>query len=630
MEMVEIIAVGGTLWRVRRQVVEVFRLMKARSLIRHRCGFGQFQWMTCSCSAIHLGAGTMQKIGANNKDTNWRRFMTMRRIQLLLNWVAMSIAMCGSVEWRRTMYGNGWMALNGGVTRTGTRLMDGRSRMETDNVWEWLDGTEWGSYTNWDSTYGWTEPNGDGQCMELYPGGTWNDRNCQTEQRPLCRIPTDLFVLGDTLGSWTEAKDWCQKQGYELASIRNDAENSIAAALGRAVDRQMWIGGELNWQWQDGSEWSYTNWHTGEPNAPHNEQCLHFYGGLGTWNDLTCDESQKHRPLCRKEPPTELQFIANGNNVLGNCQGDCDKDSHCAGDLKCWQRAADNIEPIPGCNGDLSALDGKDFCYDPDLFVLGDTSRSWEAAEDWCHEQGYELASIHNDGENSAAAQLGSGYSMWIGGRLVWQWLDGTEWSYENWAEGEPNNPKQEWCLSSYNSGTWNDLHCDHEQVPLCRTRPMGISGAHYVAQGRTSWGGWGSHPDYYCQEAESNQALYSSSLHGTNIGVGCCSDDGTKGYRPNCNAHPATYDDAVAVCNAAGYRLCTLDEMMSGITEGTGCGYDRAYQWVSDVCIMTPTPTPDPTPTPSNSPTPAPSNSPTPAPTPSPSPAPTPSPSPA
>merc|ERR1719295_310898 len=131
MEMVEIIAVGGTLWRVRRQVVEVFRLMKARSLIRHRCGFGQFQWMTCSCSAIHLGAGTMQKIGANNKDTNWRRFMTMRRIQLLLDWVAMSIAMCGSVgtDWTILRNGNGWMALNGGATPTGTRAMDGRNRI---------------------------------------------------------------------------------------------------------------------------------------------------------------------------------------------------------------------------------------------------------------------------------------------------------------------------------------------------------------------------------------------------------------------------------------------------------------------------------------------------------------------
>ena len=63
----------------------------------------------------------------------------------------------------------------------------GGNQLATFGEWEWLDGTEWGSYANWDSSYGWTEPNGDGQCMELYPGGTWNDRNCQTEQRPLCR-----------------------------------------------------------------------------------------------------------------------------------------------------------------------------------------------------------------------------------------------------------------------------------------------------------------------------------------------------------------------------------------------------------------------------------------------------------
>ena len=114
------------------------------------------------------------------------------------------------------------------------------------------------------------------------------------------------------------------------------------------------------------------------------------------------------------------------------------------------------------------------------------------------------------------------------------------------------------------------------------------ICPGHYVAQGRTKWGGWSSsYPDYYCQANDNNQAQYSSSVHGTNIGVGCCSSDGTKGYRPNCNAHPATYADAVAVCSDAGYRLCTLDEMMSGITEGTGCWYDTAYQWVTDSCVL-------------------------------------------
>jgi len=126
--------------------------------------------------------------------------------------------------------------------------------------------------------------------------------------------------------------------------------------------------------------------------------------------------------------------------------------------------------------------------------------------------------------------------------------------------------------------------NCDHGM----RWAVCSKTEAHYVAQGRTSWGGWdSSDPDYYCQDDASNQALYSSSKHGTNIGVGCCSEDGTKGYRPNCNAHPATYEDAVAVCSASGYRLCTLDEMMSGITGGKGCWYDAAYQWVSDSCSV-------------------------------------------
>ena len=77
--------------------------------------------------------------------------------------------------------------------------------------------------------------------------------------------------------------------------------------------------------------------------------------------------------VCTFSANPYLERVSNNGNVLGNCQGDCDNDSHCEGDLLCWQRAADDIEPIPGCNGDLSALDdaytdvatGNDFCYDP-------------------------------------------------------------------------------------------------------------------------------------------------------------------------------------------------------------------------------------------------------------------------
>jgi len=114
------------------------------------------------------------------------------------------------------------------------------------------------------------------------------------------------------------------------------------------------------------------------------------------------------------------------------------------------------------------------------------------------------------------------------------------------------------------------------------------------VVQGRTSWS-WGSAPDHYCQSDEDNQAAYVSSKHARNIGVGCCSKDGTVGYRPGC-VRPATYQEAVDLCsstvkNGESLRLCTQQEMLygksngKGITEGTGCWFDAAYQWVSDEC---------------------------------------------
>jgi len=109
----------------------------------------------------------------------------------------------------------------------------------------------------------------------------------------------------------------------------------------------------------------------------------------------------------------------------------------------------------------------------------------------------------------------------------------------------------------------------------------------HQVARGKASgstWDDWD--PDYYCQGDDNNQAAYNGwSGHGRDIGVGCCSNDGTMGDRPKCDAHPATYQDAVAVCSSENMRVCTLDEIMSEITAGTGCNYDGIYLWTKDEC---------------------------------------------
>ena len=58
------------------------------------------------------------------------------------------------------------------------------------------------------------------------------------------------------------------------------------------------------------------------------------------------------------------------------------------------------------------------------------------------------MASIENEKENIFIdALLGGAANVWVGAKKLqdgtWIWLDGTEFSYKNWAPGEPNNNKK-------------------------------------------------------------------------------------------------------------------------------------------------------------------------------------------
>jgi hypothetical protein len=46
---------------------------------------------------------------------------------------------------------------------------------------------------------------------------------------------------------------------------------------------------------------------------------------------------------------------------LQECQGDCDNDDECDGDLICFQR--DGTEIVPGCVG--VPVEGTDYCINP-------------------------------------------------------------------------------------------------------------------------------------------------------------------------------------------------------------------------------------------------------------------------
>jgi hypothetical protein len=78
----------------------------------------------------------------------------------------------------------------------------------------------------------------------------------------------------------------------------------------------------------------------------------------------------------------------------------------------------------------------------------------------------------------------------------------------------------------------------------------------------------------------------------------------------------PMQFDAAEATCSGAGFRLCTLDEVVAKVTTGTGCNFNGEQIWTSTAAAA---PVPVPTPFLSPAPTPAPTAFPTPAPTPAP-----------
>ena len=50
------------------------------------------------------------------------------------------------------------------------------------------------------------------------------------------------------------------------------------------------------------------------------------------------------------------------------CEGDCNRDEDCTGDLECYRRPGDHDTPIPGCGG--AGRRGYDYCYEPSDLTL--------------------------------------------------------------------------------------------------------------------------------------------------------------------------------------------------------------------------------------------------------------------
>lgn len=65
---------------------------------------------------------------------------------------------------------------------------------------------------------------------------------------------------------------------------------------------------------------------------------------------------------CADRPDDYLIDIGNGlgTDGYGLCEGDCDADTDCTGDLVCFQRS--NYTEVPGCDG--TGRWSTDYCID--------------------------------------------------------------------------------------------------------------------------------------------------------------------------------------------------------------------------------------------------------------------------
>ncbi|XP_044023025.1 CD209 antigen-like [Siniperca chuatsi] len=126
------------------------------------------------------------------------------------------------------------------------------------------------------------------------------------------------FALSDSLlrRSWQEARQFCTKQGGDLAVIDSrEKQLAISNLINNYQDPSrpifqsgFWIGlrdmeEEGTWKWLDGTRLTEGYWNDGEPNNQGNEDCAGLYprsNPFKAWNDAPCSHALKW--ICEMTP----------------------------------------------------------------------------------------------------------------------------------------------------------------------------------------------------------------------------------------------------------------------------------------------------------------------------------------
>ncbi|KAK7883850.1 hypothetical protein WMY93_026973 [Mugilogobius chulae] len=218
----------------------------------------------------------------------------------------------------------------------------------------------------------------------------------------------------NTAKTWSDAQQYCREHYTDLATIRNEEELlklnrpstfTGIAWIGMFDDPASWkgvMGKDANsWRWSVTGSTStslYQNWKSGEPNYNRaNEECV--FMDSGQWGDAACSDNKPF--VC---------FTAQ-----------------------------------PGFKN----------------YTFVSTGMSWENAQSYCRQRYTDLVMIEEESENTAVKDLNPSGQMWIGlYRQPWRWSDGSDSTFKNWIDTEPNNYGSQHCVAEKLGQKWIDNAC--------------------------------------------------------------------------------------------------------------------------------------------------------------------------
>ncbi|XP_031569270.1 snaclec 5-like [Actinia tenebrosa] len=115
----------------------------------------------------------------------------------------------------------------------------------------------------------------------------------------------------NTLRTWEDANNNCQKMNSNLTSVLNQNQNDFIVSLSSGFDRDyFWIGlvkKNNAFTWQDGSSSTYVNWLPGEPSYYKSYDCVNIKKSDGKWKNWKC--VTQNPSICKYDLATEDKFF---------------------------------------------------------------------------------------------------------------------------------------------------------------------------------------------------------------------------------------------------------------------------------------------------------------------------------